>query len=51
MAKEFVRLSLNISKEESDALQAAADRDNRTRTEVVREWLRSLPTYRAGEKS
>jgi len=45
MAKEFVRLTVNITQQESQAISDYADKDGRTRTEVVRELIRSLPTY------
>jgi hypothetical protein len=41
----FVRLSANIPKEEMEALTTLAERQKRAKTELVREWLRSLPTY------
>jgi len=45
MAKDFVRLTVNITQQESQALSEYADKDGRTRTEIVRELLRNLPTY------
>lgn len=42
----FVRLSINISKAESDALESLAGGEQRSKTEVVRELLRGLSTYR-----
>jgi hypothetical protein len=41
----FVRLSVNISKSEAQALKDMATEENRNKTELIREWLRSLPTY------
>jgi predicted DNA-binding protein len=41
----FVRLSVNVPKEEMEALAALAERQKRAKTELVREWLRTLPTY------
>jgi hypothetical protein len=46
MGKKLVRLNLNITEEEAEALEQYADRDGRTKTEIVREKLRELPTYR-----
>jgi hypothetical protein len=43
----FVRLSANITKEEMEALTAMAERQKRAKTELVREWLRALPTYQS----
>jgi hypothetical protein len=49
--KGFVRLSVNISEAESEALEASADEQKRNKTELVREWIRSLSTYPpSGEK-
>jgi hypothetical protein len=45
MGKKLVRLNLNITEEEAAALEQYADKDGRTKTEVVREKLRELPTY------
>jgi predicted DNA-binding protein len=41
----FVRLSVNVPKEEMEALTTLAERQKRAKTELVREWLRTLPTY------
>jgi metal-responsive CopG/Arc/MetJ family transcriptional regulator len=49
MAKNLVRLSINISPQEMEALDEFAALDNRAKTEIVRELLRTLPTYKREE--
>jgi len=43
--KGFVRLSVNVPIEEMEALKTQAEQQRRSKTELVREWLRSLSTY------
>jgi hypothetical protein len=45
----FIRLSVNVSNEEHEALLAFAKKQKRNKTEVVRDWLRGLATYQIGE--
>ncbi|MDP8962907.1 MAG: CopG family transcriptional regulator [Cyanobacteriota bacterium] len=45
MAKELKKMSVNISEQEFEALEEYAQKDSRTKTEVLRELIRTLPTY------
>ena len=43
---EKVILAARVSEAEFRALEELAARDQVTMTEILRQWLRSLPTYR-----
>ncbi len=51
MAKELKKMSVNVSEQEFKALEEYAQKDNRTKTEVLREFIRTLPTYRSSEST
>jgi hypothetical protein len=51
MAKELKKMSLNVTQQEFNALEEFADRDGRTKTEVLREFIRTLPTYRSDSQA
>lgn len=40
------RVALNVTEQEFQALEAFADKDGRTKTEIIREFIRSLSTYK-----
>jgi hypothetical protein len=41
-----VVLAARVSEAEFDALEQLAARDQVTMTELIRQWIRTLPTYR-----
>lgn len=45
MARILKKIALNITEQEFEALAEFADKDGRTKTEIIREFLRTLPTY------
>jgi hypothetical protein len=45
MAKGLKKMSVNVSEQEFQALEEYAQKDSRTKTEVLREFIRTLPTY------
>lgn len=51
MAKELKKMSLNVTQQEFNALEEFAGRDGRTKTEVLREFIRTLPTYRSDSQA
>jgi hypothetical protein len=40
------RIALNTTEQEFLALEAFANIDGRTKTEIIREFIRTLPTYK-----
>jgi hypothetical protein len=51
MDKKLKKMSLNVTESEFEALESFARKDGRTKTECVREWIRSLPEYQSQSKS
>jgi hypothetical protein len=45
MAKGLKKMSVNVSEQEFQALEEYAQKDSRTKTEILREFIRTLPTY------
>lgn len=46
LKRNFKRIALNITEQELDALDSHAAKDGRTRTDVLRELIRKLPSYK-----
>lgn len=46
MARILKKIALNITPQEFEALEEFAEIDGRTKTEIIRELIRSLRTYK-----
>jgi hypothetical protein len=49
MARKLKKMAINVTEQELEALKSYAGKDGRTQTEVLREFIRSLPTYQSGD--
>lgn len=45
MARKLTKTSVSLTQRELEALKGYADLTERTQSEVIRDYIRSLPTY------